>query len=98
MKESDEYEQFERSCEQIKRENGGLLKEFADWMRQQGISKRMVGMHLSNADFYIQEYLLYEQPLRPEEGTSGIGMYLGYWFIRKAAWASGAGVSCLWNR
>ena len=89
---SDDYEQFKRACGQIKRENTALLKKFATWMHKQGASERTVGTHLSNAAFYIQEYLLYEQPLRPGEGTSGIGMYLGYWFIRKAAWSSPANV------
>ena len=65
-----------------------VLKEFAQWMRQQDVSERTVGMHLSNAAFYIQEFLLYEQPLRPGEGASSIGMYLGYWFIRKGPIAS----------
>jgi hypothetical protein len=83
QKASDEYECHEQACAEIRKENAALLKEFAGWMRQQGVSERTVGMHLSNAAFYIQEFLLYEQPLRPEEGASRIGMYLGYWFIRK---------------
>ena len=57
-------------------------------MRNQGASERTVGTHLPNAAFYIQEFLLYEQPLRPHEGISSIGMYLGYWFIRKVAIAT----------
>ncbi|MDA1278342.1 MAG: recombinase [Verrucomicrobia bacterium] len=80
---SEEFEQYERSCEEIRVENAALLKEFAAWVRGQGVSERTVWMHLSNAAFYIQEFLLYEQPLRPQEGVLSIGMYLGYWFIRK---------------
>ena len=82
-KTSDRYERHEQACKQIRKENAALLKEFASWIRQQGVSERTVGMHLFNADFYIQEFLLYEQPLRPQEGVSSISMYLGYWFIRK---------------
>jgi hypothetical protein len=88
MNPADEYEKYEQACEQIKRENRGLLSEFAAWMSQQGISEKTAGMHVANAAFYIQEYLLYEQPLRASEGATGLGMYLGYWFIRKAAWPS----------
>ncbi|NMD20761.1 MAG: hypothetical protein GYA76_10935, partial [Verrucomicrobia bacterium] len=84
QKASDEYARYEQACAEIRKENAALLKEFAGWMRQQGVSERTVGMHSSNAHFYIQEFLLYEQPLRPDQGASSIGMYLGYWFIRKA--------------
>jgi len=79
---SEEFEQYERSCEEIRVENAALLIEFIGWMRQQGISIRTVGMYFSNAAFYVQEFLLNEQPLRPQEGAASIGMYLGYWFIR----------------
>ena len=82
------YQEYERQCAEIRQENAQLLKEFAAWMRQQGLSASTLRMHLCNADFYIQEFLLYEQPSRPEEGPSSIGMYLGYWFIRKAPIAS----------
>lgn len=80
---SGEFGRYERSCAEIRKENTALLKEFAQRMRQQGLSDRTIGMHLANVGFYIQEFLLYEQPLRPTEGASSIGMYLGYWFIRK---------------
>jgi len=80
---SNQFEQHEQACNEIRKENAVLLTEFADWMRQQGVSERTVGMHLSNAAFYIQEFLLYEQPLRPQDGSGSIEMYLGYWFIRK---------------
>lgn len=77
------HEEYERACELIRKENQDLLKEFYAWMRTRKLSERTAGMHFSNAAFYIQEFLLYEQPLRPHEGASSIGMYLGYWFIRK---------------
>ena len=82
-KASSELEAEEQAFQQIRKENAVMLKEFAGWMRNQGASERTVGTHLPNAAFYIQEFLLYEQPLRPHEGVSSIGMYLGYWFIRK---------------
>jgi len=36
----------------------------------------------------INEYLLYEDATAPEDGTYDIGMFIGYWFIKKAMWAS----------
>jgi FtsZ-binding cell division protein ZapB len=76
-------EEYERACEMIRKENQTLLMEFNAWMEARKLSERTAGMHFSNAAFFIQHFLLYEQPLRPHEGVSSIGMYLGYWFIRK---------------
>jgi len=39
-------------------------------------------------DFYINDFLLYEDAIEAADGVSSIGMFLGYWFIRKAMWAS----------
>lgn len=78
-----DFKEFERACQVIRKENQALLKEFLAWMKAQGLSEETTSRHFSNAAFYIQEFLLYEQPLRPQEGVSSIGMYLGYWFIRK---------------
>ena len=58
QKASDEYARYEQACAEIRKENAALLKEFAGWMRQQGVSERTVGMHSSNAHFSIQEFLL----------------------------------------
>ena len=78
-----DYDDYERACQVIRKENQALLKEFFAWMEAQGLSEETISRHFSNAAFYIQEFLLYEQPGRPREGVSSIGMYLGYWFIRK---------------
>ena len=43
---------------------------------------------LENIDFYINEYLLYEDPVELQDGIDSVSMFLGYWFIKKAMWAS----------
>ncbi len=43
---------------------------------------------LLNIDFYINEYLLYEDATEAKDGASFAGMFLGDWFIRKATWAN----------
>lgn len=78
----------ERKFELIWKKNWMLLAEFNDWMLGRGLSKRTSHMHLSNVTMYMQEYLMYDGPLPPANGTIGIGMYLGSWFIRKAPYAS----------
>ena len=78
-----EFAEYEGACQVIRKENQALLKEFYAWMKAQELSEETISRHFSNATFYIQEFLLYEQPWRPHQGASSIGMYLGYWFIRK---------------
>ena len=36
----------------------------------------------------MNEYLLYEDATEAKDGVDDVGMFIGYWFIRKAMWAS----------
>ncbi|MBS3907204.1 MAG: hypothetical protein KGZ49_09235 [Syntrophaceae bacterium] len=82
------YEQYEKECKKIRRENEKLLLDFGRWLLDKNLSQRTKNKHLSNVDFYINDYLLYEDAIKATDGSSRIGMFLGYWFIRKAMWAS----------
>ena len=83
-----EYEEYERACNLIREENQGLLNAFESWLSGAGLTKTTARKHRENIDFYINEFLLYESPIRASEGVDEVGMFLGYWFIRKAMWAS----------
>jgi intergrase/recombinase len=65
-----------------------MLTEFGNWLKASGLSEKTTKNHVSNIDFYANEFLLYEDPTKPEEGICSVGMFLGYWFIKKALWAS----------
>ena len=82
------YEEYEKACEQIRGENSKLLAGFEAWLSKIGLSAKVIKGHISNIDFYLNEYLLSEQPTTASEGADQIDMFLGYWFIKKAAWAS----------
>ncbi|MBI4745673.1 MAG: recombinase [Deltaproteobacteria bacterium] len=84
------YEQYENDCKIIRIENEVLLNDFEKWLSDKKLSKKTIGKHVSNADFYINDFLLYEDAIEATEGVGDIGMFLGYWFIRKAMWASKA--------
>jgi len=56
--------------------------------RQKILSKKTIDKHVSNVDFYINDFLLYEDAIEAADGVSSMGMFLGYWFIRKAMWSS----------
>lgn len=88
----DEYKKYERQCKVIRRENAALLDDFAASLRAQGLSESTVKNHRQNIDFYINEFLLYEDAKPASEGVDEVGMFLGFWFIRKAMWASPASI------
>ncbi len=83
-----EYDQYEQECSAIRAENQQLLSEFVSWLTAAGLSSTTVDRHRSNVEFYINKFLLYEDATRPPAGVEEISMFLGYWFIRKALWAS----------
>ncbi len=83
-----DYAKYERECEKIRQENEELLDKFAAWLAAKGLSETTVGRHCGNIEFYVNDFLLYEDAERPEDGVLSVGRFLGYWFIRKAMWAS----------
>jgi len=84
----DEHQKYERACKRIKKDNAKLLEQFDQWLSGKGLSEKTVRRHVENADFYINTFLLYEDAIPAKERASRISMFLGYWFIRKAMWAS----------
>ncbi|BBO83768.1 hypothetical protein DSCO28_43340 [Desulfosarcina ovata subsp. sediminis] len=86
----DDYERFEKECKKIRKENDNILNEFKEYLIQKGLKLKTVNNHVSNVDFYINEFLLYEDAIKAKDGVDEIGMFLGYWFIKKAMWSSPA--------
>lgn len=82
------YEDYERQSQAIRNENTAVLDAFQSWLHEKNLAESTVIKHRDNIDFYINEFLLYEEPKRPKEGVDEIRMFLGYWFIRKAMWAN----------
>ena len=84
----DDYEKYEEDCEEIKKANKYQLMEFEVWLKSSSLSDNTINRHISNIDFYINEYLLYDDATEAKDGASSVGMFLGYWFIKKAMWAN----------
>lgn len=82
------YTDYERESQAIRSENFEVLEAFESWLDRKNLSESTVKKHRNNIDFYINEFLLYEEPTRPAEGVDDIRLFLGYWFIRKAMWAN----------
>ena len=88
----DDYAKYEADCKKIRSSNKKLLNDFKKWLQSFGLSEKTIRSHISNIDFYINEYLLYEDIIKAEDGISSVNMFLGYWFIKKAMWASKASI------
>jgi len=84
----DDYEKYEEDCKKIRKANERLLTDYEVWLKSSGLSEKTISNHLSNIDFYINEYLLYEDATEAKDGAYAVSMFLGYWFIKKAMWAS----------
>ncbi len=88
----DDYAKYELACEEIRFANKELLKEFEMTMLEEWLGENSIKKHLSNIDLYINEFLLYEEPIEAKNGSDEVGMYLWYWFIKKSSRASSAGI------
>jgi len=92
----DEDEDFsgyddEESYEQSEK-NQAVLEGFRQYLEARNLSDKTVRRHVTNIDFYINEYLLDEGGISPAEGIDQISYFLGYWFIRKGGWSSAASI------
>jgi site-specific recombinase XerD len=88
----DKYRQYEEACERIRANNAELLRAFEADLTHRGLAAKTVKQHVENIRFYIDEFLLHEDAIPAEKGPSHVRMYLGYWFICKAMWASVASI------
>ncbi len=90
---SDSYQEYELACQQERERNSQLLEQFATWLKAKQLTQKTINNHLTNVDFYINEFLLYEYPItEASEGITSVDMYFGYWFIKKAMWASASSI------
>lgn len=87
---ADDYEHYEAECKKIRKKNKKLLDEFAAWLKQSNLKEKTISNHVSNIDFYINDFLLYEDTVEAKDGVHSVGLFLGYWFIKKAMWSSPA--------
>lgn len=87
-----DYEKYEADCKRIRKENKTLLKGFEDYLKKKNLSQKTIGKHVENIDFFINEFLLYEEAISPADGVGEVSYFLGYWFIKKAMWATEASI------
>lgn len=70
------YENYEKECKRIREENKELISGFETWLSGKGLSPKTIDKHTSNVDFYVNEFLLYEDAVEAKDGVGEIGMFL----------------------
>lgn len=83
-----DYDQYLEECKKIKERNYLLLDLFKDDLIQSGLKDKTISRHLSNVEFYINEFLLYRDAYPMEEGLNMLDDYLGDFYIRKCLWST----------
>ena len=83
-----DYDQYLEECKKIKERNYLLLDLFKDDLIQSGLKDKTISRHLSNVEFYINEFLLYMDAYPMEEGLNMLDDYLGNFYIRKCLWST----------
>ena len=86
----EDYEKTEIECDKEREKNKKLLEEFSDWLKESNLTEKTINKHITNVDFYINDYLLYYSLTEAKDGIDEIYEFLGDWFIRKAMWSSKA--------
>lgn len=83
-----EYDDYSNACDEIRKKNNEYLALFEQSLIKDGLKVSTVKKHLSNVDFYINEFLLYMEPLTMDYGMKRIDSFLGDFFIRKCMWST----------
>lgn len=76
------------NVEKMVQNNQKYLDVFEKWLEEKGLSLKTVRGHLSNADFYINDYLVYRNQETIEEGCMCLDDFISNIFIRKCLWSS----------
>jgi len=87
-----DFELIEMKQKQIRKVNSTYLSDFEKWLKNKGLTEKTIKKHVSNVDFYINEYLCYNDAYDVKEGCYLISSFLGDWFPRKAMWSSCAAI------
>ncbi len=88
--ETDLYEDYKKVCEEIRRTNEELLNLFEQDIAN--LSPQTIRRHLNNVYFYLNRYLLYEEPLFMQDGVKRAYDFFGNFFIRKCTWSTPASI------
>lgn len=82
------FEEYENVCIKLRNDNEKSLEIFRLELSEKGLSAQTIRSHLSNVDFYINDFLLYSEPVPMKNGCVYVDEFLGDFFIRKCMWST----------
>ena len=85
-------ERYEAACEQVRAENERYLDIFERDLTGAGLARSTINRHLDNVSFYLNDFLLYYDINRMEDGCAQVNGFLGDFFIRKCMWSTPAAI------
>lgn len=68
--------------------NEKFIDEFKGWLKDKKLGDKTINRHISNVDFYLNEYLCYYDFQTMEGGLLEVGIFLRGWYIEKCMWVS----------
>lgn len=83
-----DYEKYEKDVKENEKRNKKFLEIFEQWLKKKGLGTKTINNHLANADLYINNFLIYYEAVKMEDGWHEINSFLGDWFIRKCMWST----------
>lgn len=82
------YEVFEEAAEAIREKNLVVLNEFGNALHEAGLKDKTINRHVGNVEFYINDYLLYDELREIEDGIEAIDGFFNWFFPKKALWST----------
>lgn len=83
-----EYNEWKKQIKEAEKVNYEILNEFENYLKSKSLKTSTIKKHVSNVDFFANNYLLRYEIIPIEKGIPEIGSFLGDYFIRKSSWAS----------
>jgi len=90
-----EYETYKKELAAMHKVNKIYLEGFKNQLINKGLSDKTIYNHVNNVDFYINNYLCYEDVQGVRIGCYSTSEFFEDWFVRKAAWSSCAQIKSI---
>ena len=81
-------DEYEKKVRELQAENAEIFASFRAALVEKGLAKPTIRRHVENAEFFLDDYLAETEGVSAVEGIDHVPSFLGFWFIRKAMWAS----------
>lgn len=86
------YLNYEKERNAMTELNQKYLDLFVDDLLEKGLSQKTIRNHLSNVEFYINDFLCYYDVEPMVKGCYYVDEFLGDWFVRKAMWSNATSI------